>query len=299
MSAYTSIYTTDTSCVYQFVNKITGIKYIGFHKSVWNVLNGKYKTSSQHKFFKKDIKENYNNYYLEILTTGNRADMAILEDKMLREIAETDRKHLYYNKIFFNLGISRDLEGNLVYRDTRGEKHPNFGKTHSEQHCKNISIGRKGQSLSEEHCKKISIARKGKPLSKEHCKKISKALKGRTLSEERCKNISISKKGKPLSKEHCKKISIGKKGKPLSKEHCKKLGNESTGKSFYHLMLSDNKKLCVKTKDLLKIQYFTEVLGMVKGRGKQGFKTIPLLQYCRDNNLPTFEEWNVSYPFNC
>ena len=72
---------------------------------------------------------------------------------------------------------------------------------HSLEHCKKISIAKKGKKLppfTEEHKKKIGDSQRGikrKPLSKEQKKKLSIAGKGRIVSDETRKKQSEASSG--------------------------------------------------------------------------------------------------------
>lgn len=74
----------------------------------------------------------------------------------------------------------------------KGEKNVRFGKTHSD-----------------ETKRKMSVASKGKPKSEEHRRKNSESQKGKTISEEQRKKISDSLKGRPRSEETKEKIRLG------------------------------------------------------------------------------------------
>lgn len=136
----------------------------------------------------------------------------------------------------------------------KGENHPMFGKVHSEETKRKISVAKKGKPsrnkgkvhseetkakmseamkgkiLSEEHKAKLSEAHKGKTLSEEHRAKLSEVNIGKTLSEETKAKMSAAKKGennpmfgKVRSEETKEKISTAKKGKTLSEEHKAKI----------------------------------------------------------------------------
>lgn len=77
----------------------------------------------------------------------------------------------------------------------KGEKHPMYGKT-----------------ISEEHKKKLSKAHAGKILSDEHKKKISESHKGITHTEETKRRLSEIRTGKKHSDETRRKISEAEKG---------------------------------------------------------------------------------------
>lgn len=90
-----------------------------------------------------------------------------------------------------------------------GEKHPLWGKHHTDETKRKLSEVHKGKPLSGEHKRKLlalNASRKGKPLSEEHKRKISEAHKGKKghkLSEETKRKIGeankISMKGKKPS----------------------------------------------------------------------------------------------------
>ena len=87
-------------------------------------------------------------------------------------------------------------------KEMKGEKHPFYGKHHSEESKKKNSEAHKGKKLSEETKKKIGAVWKGKHFSEEHKNKLSEANKGQVAWN----------KGKQLSDETKKKIGAAKKG---------------------------------------------------------------------------------------
>lgn len=64
------------------------------------------------------------------------------------------------------------------HADFRGEKHPMFGKNHTEETIKKMSRVKKGRTFSEETRKKMSEVKKGKKRTEETRRKISKAMQG-------------------------------------------------------------------------------------------------------------------------
>lgn len=96
----------------------------------------------------------------------------------------------------------------------RGEKHPNFGRTHSQGTKDLISSKKTGIVRSEESRRKQGDSIRGEnhwaygqPKSEDHRKKISDSLKGRPVPEDRKQKISKSRLGKPLTDEHRANIS--------------------------------------------------------------------------------------------
>src|SRR5574343_875983 len=75
-------------------------------------------------------------------------------------------------------------KSHLRFPNTSGENHPMYGKKHSIESKKKMSIKQKNKKLSEETKRKISECNKGKKISDEHKEKISKFHKGRKPSQE-------------------------------------------------------------------------------------------------------------------
>ncbi len=80
-----------------------------------------------------------------------------------------------------------------------GPLHPMFGKNHSEESRKKMSLSRMGnqnmlgKKLSAETRLKMSLKRKGVPKSEEHKKKIGLAQKGKIIPLEQRRKISESR----------------------------------------------------------------------------------------------------------
>lgn len=90
-----------------------------------------------------------------------------------------------------------------------GERHPFYGKTHTQESRELISLSKTGTLRSEESRKKQGDSIRGSnhwaygiKKSEEYRSKISETLKGRTLSDEHKKKMSDSRKGKPLPKSN-------------------------------------------------------------------------------------------------
>jgi hypothetical protein len=80
-----------------------------------------------------------------------------------------------------------------------GEKHPLYGKKHSQETKDKIRMAHLGMKHSKETLKKMSEIKIGKIKTKEHIENLSKALIGKPKSNEARKNMSVSKKGKKLT----------------------------------------------------------------------------------------------------
>lgn len=124
----------------------------------------------------------------------------------------------------------------------KGEKHPLYGKHHSEETKAKIKAKRSLQKCSEETRKKMAEARKGKPLSKEIREKISLLKKGYRHTEGAKKRISEGTKkamSNPSIRKKIKKTQF-KKGQFSGEKH----PNWNGGASF--------KPYCYKFNDELK-----------------------------------------------
>jgi len=123
--------------------------------------------------------------------------------------------------------------------------HQNFGKVHSDEHKRKVSLTLRGRVLSEEHKKKIGLSNKGKPSSmkgEKHTERTKKKMSVSMLKrkekygyihtpETRIK-IGLSRKGKKLSEETKKKISNGLLGRKTSEETRMKLREFNLGKKM-------------------------------------------------------------------
>jgi group I intron endonuclease len=111
-----------------------------------------------------------------------------------------------------------------------GEKNHLFGKHHSLETLKKISIANSGRVVSEETRAKLSANSKGKNnanygkhFSDEVKKKISESEKGKTISEWQKLRVSETHRGKPLTEEHRKKIGEANRRRVYSEETRKKM----------------------------------------------------------------------------
>lgn len=84
-----------------------------------------------------------------------------------------------------------------------GQRHPNYGRRFTEEHCRNLAEAQRGRACSPEMRKKISNSLKGQPFSEERRAKISQALRGarnpnygKRLTEEHRRNIGIAQKAR-------------------------------------------------------------------------------------------------------
>jgi len=126
------------------------------------------------------------------------------------------------SKITWNDPEYRERQSNVHKGINKGEKHPLFGKHHSEAARKKMSDSAKGQPAwnkgktgiySEETIQKMRNIKIGKKQSHETIQKRAEKQKGREVSEETRKKIGDVHRGKFLSIETRAKISASKMGK--------------------------------------------------------------------------------------
>lgn len=86
-------------------------------------------------------------------------------------------------------------KSHLRFPDTKGENHPMYGKKHTEETRKKLSIKRRNRIITDETRKKMSTSHKGKNLSEDHKRKLSESNKGLKRTQETKNKISLSKKG--------------------------------------------------------------------------------------------------------
>ena len=91
----------------------------------------------------------------------------------------------------------------------RGENHPMYGRSHTEDARKKISKSLVGRSLTEAQWK----AREGRTLSDEHKEKISIAFKGRKMSDEQKEKLSKTFTGRKRSEYEIECVKNGCRAK--------------------------------------------------------------------------------------
>lgn len=182
--------------VYRITNTVENKHYYGKRSSKCEPkedLGKKYFSSSCDSKFRKDQKENPQNYRYKIVQTFKDPISAIA-----REVKLHSKFDVAVNAKFYN----RSKQTNIKF-DTTGTIGPNLGKPSKY----------KGIPRSKEILDKISKSRTGIKLTEKHKSAIAKSLIGHKQSEETKDKKSKATKGIPKSEEHKKKISVANKGK--------------------------------------------------------------------------------------
>jgi len=160
-----------------------------------------------------------------------------------------------------------------------GEKNYWFGRHHSEEAKKKMSISHQGKIVSEETREKMSEKHKGRFVSLETRKKLSESLKGHKLSEEHKKHLSeahkgqISQmKGKHHSQETKDKISKSLIERFKNPEERKKISESMKGKT--HICSPETRiKIGKGNKGKIRTEEFKKRLSMLAKNRKASEST--------------------------
>lgn len=116
--------------------------------------------------------------------------------KKIRESAKRGENHPFFGKPSWNKGLTGlfEKEKNGMW-GKKGELSPNWGKNHSEEAKKKISLANKGKKRTDEMNRK----------QKERMK-MNPPMLGKNLSEEAKNKISLANKGKKRSPEFIEKM---------------------------------------------------------------------------------------------
>ena len=254
---------------------------VGYIYLITDTTNGMKYTGKHHYHIEGQLDPNYHGSGVIIKNIYKKRPETLKEEYIKTCYSEeemcSDEQH--YIEVFDTLwphgyNLTKGGDGVLPCEETKrklskahkglqaGEKHPMFGKHHSEEAKKKMSLARKGKTPPN----------KGKHLSEEQKRKIGESLKGRTgpnkgktMSEETKKKISEAKKklyssgkkhpmfGKHHSEESKKKMSLnhydcsGENHYMFGKHH-----SEETKKK-----ISDSKKGIPNDKCSKKVLQFT------------------------------------------
>jgi hypothetical protein len=229
---------------YEITNVNNGMKYIGVRSCYCLPCFDPYMSSS--KYVKKAMKEDEHAHFVKVVLSEFPTRKEAVEHEMfLHEKFDVDRNQNFYNR-------AKQAYENFNVSHLSGEKHPMYGKHHSDETKRTLSIAStgkpgywKGKKLPKSAKEKISKARLGtkrstearekqrntmlgqhageknprygKPVSPETREKLGKANRKRTRSLEQRERMSNAQKGE----------NAPQYGKPLSQETRDKIGEKS------------------------------------------------------------------------
>lgn len=182
---------------YRITNLVVGKHYYGSRSSKIHPskdLGKRYFSSSKDKDFKKDQKENAQNYKYKVIRVFDTREEAVAFEIRLHNAFDVGANESFYNRCK-QTSVGWDTTGMMCVRDTEtGETfqcsidNPEYlsgryvplsrGRTASDESKAKMSESRKGKTHSVETRKKISESNKGKTISKEHIRKMSEINKG-------------------------------------------------------------------------------------------------------------------------
>lgn len=201
-------------CVYKHTNRANGKVYIGITYDVeyrWRYGGCAYK-SNRH-FWQAIKKYGWDGFDHEILYDELSKEAACeCEIRLISEHRATERE----------FGYNKSVGGDVPLVVYSGEKHPMYGKHHSEEARTKMSDAKRGEKhpwfakhLPEETRRKIGDANRGRPISEEQKAQLRKANLGKKASAETRAKMSAAQKARKRGPDIGKKISEAKKKTPV------------------------------------------------------------------------------------
>jgi len=198
---------------------------------------GSIRSRKYKEIFRDELKNNKHLFDVIIISTHQSRTEATDTELQLQKDFNVVKSDKFFNEAYASIN-------GMFGRDVSGENNPMFGKSHSDETKKKLSVKRgnkKRYDVTDKHREIISKTHKGKIVSCKTKELISKNRKGKNTGEnnpmfgkshsDEIKNkISKSNIGKTHSDETKKKISEANKGKVFNNETRKKISNAKTGK---------------------------------------------------------------------
>lgn len=203
-----------TYCVYRHTNRTDGKVYIGITYDIsrrWRGRGIAYKSNPH--FWQAIQKYGWDNFNHEVLFSGLSQEKACEEEiRLIAEHQATDREKGYNH--------SAGGENPLVWQ--RGEKHPMYGKKHSEETRAKLSASHSGEKhrcygkhLPEITRQRIGDANRGRKLPEWQKEFLREINTGKKASLETRQKMSHSRMGHACSEETRQRIRDTKESKPI------------------------------------------------------------------------------------
>lgn len=173
------------SGIYCIQNKLDGKRYIGQSIDIYKRWNNHFSELNRNAHHNYHLQNTWNKYGKDSFT------FSIIQ---ICDEEKIDYYEIYYIDKYKTLddefGYNLETGGNLNKHpslETRqkmsaaqmGEKHHMYGKHHTEESKRKMSINSKGHIVSQETREKISAYHKGKTVSQQTREKLSKAMTGK------------------------------------------------------------------------------------------------------------------------
>ena len=207
--------------VYKLISP-NGKIYVGCTSKKLNNIFGK--NGNGYRFNERlynDIDEyGWENFKHEIVASGlNETEAYTMEKDLIHSLDSTNPYNGY--------NISNGGKG---ITSLYGNRHPMYGKHHSEESKNKMSESHKGCVISDETRVKISEALKGRIPSEYQRSRIAESNRNRIITEESKQKNREAHLGKRHTEESKSKISKALKGRPVGNETRQKISIANTGK---------------------------------------------------------------------
>ena len=215
---------------------------VGYIYLITDTTNGKQYTGKHHYHIEGQLDPSYHGSGVIIKNIYKKRPETLKEEYIKTCYSEEEMcsDEQYYIEVFDTLwpngyNLTEGGDGGIKCEEVRkkisetlkskilGDKHPMFGKHHSEESKRKISEGNKGKTMSEEARKKISEGNKGKTMSEEERKKISESNSGE-------KHHMFGKHHSEESKRKISESLIGEKNPMYGKYHSEELKQKRSKK---------------------------------------------------------------------
>lgn len=198
--------------VYRIINTINGKSYIGQTTRIMKERLKEHKNEPTGAVYPAFRKYGYDKFEIELLCECyNIVDLNYCEDLIIRSYR--DMGYILYNRTEGGRNsIPTEETRRKISEKIRGDKHPWYGRHHTDETKQKIRIINTGRKATPEMIQKMSISQTGRTHSDETKQKMSESHKGKIFTKEHLKHMSESQKGKKHSEQSKQKMSEQRKG---------------------------------------------------------------------------------------